>query len=168
MTTLRTKPLHYLSSCGLLLLPIFIWNAAFTRYLPAAWSGAEFWRDIPAVLVRTENAFRLIVSALPFFMPLELSSAIQRRALVVTGIGTGLYFASWLPLMFAPDSIWATSAPGFLAPACTPLVWLLGIALLGQRLYWGHFYHWWMYLIPAGIFMAAHVSHAVLVYLRLN
>jgi hypothetical protein len=157
-----------LSSCGLLLLPIFIWNAVFTRYLPAAWSGAEFWRDIPALLVHTENAFRLIVSALPFIMPLELTSPIQRRGLVVTCIGTSLYFVSWLPLMFAPDSRWATSAPCSLAPACTPLAWLLGIALLGQRLYWGDFYRWWMYLIPTGIFMAAHVSHAVLVYLRLN
>lgn len=37
----------YLRSCGLLLLPIFVWNAVLTRYLPRAWSSAEFWRDIP-------------------------------------------------------------------------------------------------------------------------
>jgi hypothetical protein len=42
----------------------------------------------------------------------------------------------------------------------------LGLALLGQRLYWGRFYRWWMFLVPAVGFVAAHVSHAALVYAR--
>jgi len=159
---------HYLISCGLLLLPIFAWNAVFASYLPGALSAAEFWRDIPAPLAQAENGFRSIVLALPFLMPLELTSVIQRRGLIVYGVGTGLYGASWLPILLAPDYEWANSPVGFLAPAYTPLVWLVGVALLGQRLYWGRFYRWWMYLIPVGIFMAAHVCHASLVYTRHN
>jgi hypothetical protein len=165
---LHGKPQRYLLSCGLLLLPIFIWNAFFMPYLPAGYSPPEFWRDIPAPLANAENVFRLLISALPFFMPLNLASVMQRHGLIVYCIGIGLYFASWLAVLLAPDSGWATSASGFLAPAYTPLIWLLGLAMLGQRLYWGNFYRWWMYLVPASVSMAAHISHAVLVHSRLH
>jgi hypothetical protein len=63
---------RYGVSCGLLVLPIFLWNVAFTRFLPPAFATSELWRDIPTSLAYLENGFRLIVSVLPFFMPLEL------------------------------------------------------------------------------------------------
>ena len=159
-------PRRYLVNCGLLLLPIFIWNAALTRFLPPALARTEFWRDIPAALNYSENAFRLMVLVLPFFMPLELKSAPQRRGLVVFGIGVLLYFGAWAALILAPRSSWAGSGVGFLAPALTPLIWLLGLALLGQRLYFGRFYRWWMFLLPTAGFIALHVAHAAMVYGR--
>ncbi len=155
-------------NCGLLLAPIFVWNAALARYLPGAWSTTEFWRDIPAPLALAENSFRWVVSVLPFLMPLESISLVQRRGLIVYGVGTALYFASWLAVMLAPDSAWATSPMGFLAPTYTPLVWLMGLALVGRRLHWGRFYRWWMYLAPVGAFLLAHVGHAALVYSRMH
>ena len=156
----------YLRNCGLLLQPIFAWNAVFAGYLPWPWSSAETWHDIPTALAYAENAFRLFIFVLPFFMPLELTAVMQQRGLIVYGVGAGLYGASWLAILLAPDSGWSASALGFLAPAYTPLVWLAGLALLGQRLYWGRFYRWWMYLVPAGVFLVAHVGHAVVVYAR--
>ena len=157
---------RYALSCGLLLLPIFLWNAVFVRFLPSAVGGPEFWRDIPAPLAALENYLRLVVSVLPFLMPLELTSGLQRTGLVVYAVGTALYFGSWTALMIAPASSWAISPVGFFAPACTPLIWLVGLALLGQRVYWGRFYRWWMFLIPAAGFIAAHVGHTSLVYAR--
>lgn len=159
---------RYALSCGLLLVPIFVWNAVLTDFLPSAWSTSSFWRDIPPLLASTENASRLVVAALPFFMPLEVNAPIQRRGLIVFGVGALLYFASWLAILLAPASAWSLSPVGFLAPAYTPFVWLFGVALVGRRLYLGRFYRWWMYLIPAGVFLAAHVGHAALVYARLQ
>jgi hypothetical protein len=157
---------RYALNCGLLLLPILVWDAAFTRFLPTALASAEFWRDTPRPLASLEDLFRLMVSVLPFLMPFELASVLQRRGLAVYGVGTALYFSAWAALMIAPSSPWATGPVGFLAPAYTPLIWLLGLALIGQRLYWGRFYRWWMFLVPAVGFVAAHVSHAALVYAR--
>lgn len=113
-----------------------------------------------------ENSLRLVVSVLPFLMPLELTSRLQRKGLIVYAVGAAFYFISWIALMRAPSSRWATTPFGFFAPACTPLIWLMGLALLGQRLYWGRFYRWWMFLIPAVGFIIAHVSHTALVYAR--
>jgi hypothetical protein len=49
-------------------------------------------------------------------------------------------------------------------PIYPPFAWLVGLALLGQRLYWRRTYRWWTYLIPAAVFMEAHVGHALLAY----
>lgn len=157
---------RYALSCGLLLIPAILWNIALTAHLPPAFSLAEFWREIPASLAFTENSLRVAVFALPFLMPLELSAPASGRALLVYGAGTLVYFASWLALILSPTSSWSTSPWGFAAPAYTPLLWLLGIALLGRRLFWGAFYRWWMYLVIAVAFLAAHISHTVLVYSR--
>lgn len=157
---------RYALSCGLLLVPAALWNIVLTAQLPPAFSRAEFWREVPPSLAVAENSLRVAVFALPFFMPLELAAPASGRALRVYGVGTLVYFASWLALIWFPSSSWSTSAWGFAAPAYTPFVWLLGIALLGRRLFWGAFYRWWMYLALAMAFLAAHVSHAVLVYGR--
>ena len=46
-------------------------------------------------------------------------------------LGVLVYFASWLPLIYASDAAWSKSAAGLLAPAYTPLICLTGIALIG-------------------------------------
>lgn len=157
---------RYACSCGLLLVPALVWNLAFAGQLPPAFSPELFWRDIPQGLALAENGLRLAVFALPFFMPLQLASPAGRRGLLIYAAGTAIYFASWLALMLSPESGWLRSAWGFLAPACTPLLWFLGIALMGQRLFWGRAYRWWMYLLLVSGFLAAHVLHAALIYAR--
>lgn len=157
---------RYAQSCGLLLVPASLWNIALTEQLPPSLSLAEFWRDIPAALAVAENSLRVAVFVVPFLMPLDLAAPGSARALVLYAVGTLVYFASWLVLILFPTSPWSTSALGFTAPAYTPLLWLLGIALLGRQLFWGTFYRWWMYLVLALSFLATHVSHAVMVYVR--
>lgn len=157
---------RYVANCGLLLLPILLWNVAFTRYLPPALGSAEFWRDIPPVVAYGENAFRIAVVTLPFLMPLDLSTATQRRGLWLFVAGTLLYFAAWIPLMLAPQSPWSTSWIGFLAPAYTPLLWLAGVGLVGREFYGRLPYSPWLYVALAAGFVAFHLTHAAIVYMR--
>ena len=157
---------HYALNCGLLLVPASLWNIGLTEQLPPALSSAEFSRDIPAPLAIAENSLRVAVFALPFLMPLSLSTRASKRALVIYVAGTLAYFASWLVLIVFPASSWSTSAMGFIAPAYTPFLWLLGIALLGRRLFWGMFYRRWMYFALVLAFLATHISHTSIVYVR--
>ena len=131
---------RYALSCGLLLIPAIAWNLAFTSKLMPPSAMAEFWRDIPAPLVLIENSLRALVFGLPFFMPLQITTKPERRALWVFVLGTLVYFASWLALMYWPHSAWASSIFGSLAPAYAPLLFLPSLAVLGKRLFWGHFY----------------------------
>lgn len=72
---------RYLLSCGLLTVPILVWNVVFTPYLPPSLASAPFNRDIPTSLLLTENMLRVVVMVLPFLMPLDVASAAQRRGL---------------------------------------------------------------------------------------
>lgn len=159
-------PLRYLFSCGLLLLPAILWNIAFFDRLPPAFATANFWRDIPPPLAFIENSLRAVVFGLPFAMPLSVSTPAQRRSLFIFGLGSLVYFSSWLALIFSPDSPWSKSALGFMAPAYTPALWLFGLAALGRQLFWGRFYRWWMYVMVSSGFLAAHIAHTALVYAR--
>lgn len=163
-----TKPRfsRYVLSCGLLLIPAIAWNLAFTSRLMPPSAMSEFWRDIPAPLVFIENLLRALVFGLPFAMPLQIATKPERRALLVFVLGTLVYFASWLALMVWPHSAWSSSTLGSLAPAYTPILWLPSLAVLGQRLFWGHFYRWWMYLLVCVGFLAAHITHGAFVHLR--
>lgn len=164
----RTNIAPYMLNCGLLMLPILLWNAALSSQLRGPWSADVFWHAIPFALSAIENSSRWLVTALPFLMRLELRSSIQVRGLIVFHVGVAAYAASWVAILLAPDSAWSTSVVGFVAPAGTPAIWLLGLAMLGQRLHCGQAYRWWMYLVPATVFVIAHVTHAALVYTRLH
>ena len=157
---------RYALSCGLLLLPAMAWNLAFTSQLMPPTAMAAFWRDIPGPLVFIENALRALVFGLPFAMPLQVATKAEWHALWVFLLGTLVYFASWLALMVWPHSAWSLSMLGSLAPAYTPILWLPSLAVLGKRLFWGHFYRWWMYLLVCLAFLAAHITHAAIVHLR--
>lgn len=156
---------HFIS-CGLLLLPILAWNIALIARLPSSISKPEVWRAIPPPLAFAENSLRILVFAVPFLMPLHVSTRRQKGGMALFVVGTLVYFASWLPLIAVPQSSWATSAAGFLAPAYTPVLWLLGLALLGQKLSWGSSYRPWMYAVLSMLFLAAHISHAIIVYVH--
>ena len=162
----ETGLLRYVLSCGLLTVPILVWNVVFTRFLPPALASKEFWRDIPPLVAYGENSLRLAVVLLPFLMPLEVATVAQRRGLLLFVVGTVLYFLSWAALMIIPQSQWSTSRLGFLAPSYTPLVWLAGLALIGRRLYGPWPYRWWVYVVLAGGFITLHVTHASIVYGR--
>ena len=156
---------RYLANCGLLLVPILVWNVAFARYLPPALTS-DFNRDIPAPLLLTENVLRLVVMVVPFLLPLDVTSPGQRRGLWLFVAGALVYATAWIPLMVAPESSWSKSRLGFLAPAYTPLVWLVGLGLTGRRFFWSVPFEPWMYLLLAGAFVMVHFAHAHLAYQR--
>ena len=157
---------RYVVSCGVLTVPIVVWNFALTPFLPPALASHEFSRDIPPLVTYGENALRIAVMVVPFLMPLEVATVGQRRGVLLFVVGTMVYFLSWMPLMIVPQSPWSTSWLGFVAPAYTPLVWLTGLGLLGPRLYVPLPFRRWVYVGLACGFVAFHVTHTSIVYAR--
>ena len=157
---------RYVLSCGVLTLPILMWNVVCTPFLPPALASNEFSRDIPPLVMYGENTLRVVVMVLPFLMPLEMVTVAQRRGVWLFVVGTLLYVLTWVPLMIAPQSRWSTSWLGFVAPAYTPIVWLTGLGLIGRRLHVPLPFRQWMYIALACGFVAFHVTHTTIVYAR--
>jgi hypothetical protein len=157
----------YLTNCFLLIIPIVVFNVLFMKRLPGAYQPEIFERNIPKPIVFSENAFRIVVFLMPLFMPLRVQTDIQETGVLLYVVGIVVYFASWLVLIRFPESAWANSPQGFLAPAYTPLLWLLGIALIGDSVFLPMAaYRWWWYAILSVVFLSFHVTHTWIVFAR--
>jgi hypothetical protein len=141
----RIQPLN----CLLLLLPLLAWNLLFAGKVSPAYSSDD---STPRLLVWLEHALRAVVFVWPLFFALRIGEPLDRVGLALYAVGVVVYCASWLPQIFAPGSRWSRSLPGFLAPAYTPALWLVGLALLGRS---------WPYLAAALLFTSVHVLHNV-------
>jgi len=163
----NTKPFYkYLLNCFLLMLPIMIWNILFTEKLPQEYQPEVFWKEIPVWLKYAENISRILLFILTILMPLSISTSTQKRGLILYIGGTIIYFASWLLLIFSPDNIWSNSIFGFMAPAYTPLLWLIGIGLIGNSFYFNLPYRRRFFILVSILFLIFHNWHTLTIYLR--
>jgi hypothetical protein len=140
-------------NCLWLLIPIVVWNVVFSSKL--AHPAFKFDEAVPQWVLILENVLRSAIMILPLFMPMHWDTHQSKIGIAVYLVGVILYFASWVPLMVTPTSAWSNSLLGFLAPAYTPLLWQVGIGLIGG---------WWPYLMLSLIFVGVHVGHWRLVY----
>ncbi|MGH1347565.1 MAG: hypothetical protein ACRBN8_38770 [Nannocystales bacterium] len=147
----------------LVLVPLGI-SLALWSALPPAYAPENFGAGIPTWLSLSENVFRVLVFATPGALLVGASSRVQRLGWGLYSIGLALYLASYVLLAIWPDGAWAGSALGFTAPAWTPALWLIGVALICQDSWVNARWIWWLYLGPVAAFLGLHVGHAALVW----
>lgn len=147
----------------LLLIPIFLWNIVFANKLPESFQAMNFDLGIAKYIIISENILRLIVFVLPLMMTIRLNSTSHKIGLLIYIIGVFIYYSSWLILIYFPESRWSTNLLGYMAPAYTPLIWLIGIGLTGDSLYLHEYFHW-IYFISSIFFVSIHSYHTYLVY----
>jgi len=156
----------YSLNCFLLTIPIMLWNVFLTKKLPEAFQPEIFWDDIPSFLTFGENISRIIVFTLTFLMPLSILTSTQKKGLFLYISGSILYFASWLILIYFPESGWSNSILGFMAPAYTPFLWLTGIGLIGNSYYFNLTYRRWQFIGTSLVFLMFHNFHTLTIYFR--
>ena len=156
----------YFLNCFILTIPILVWDFIFTNKLPKAYQPEIFWNNIPSFITYGENISRIVMFVFISLMPLKILSAIQKKGFTLYIAGTLAYFASWLILMYYPNNMWSKSVLGLLAPAYTPLFWLIGIGLIGNSLYFNIPYKRWLYFLVVIVFLIFHNWHTYLIYFR--
>lgn len=156
----------YFLNCFLLTIPILVWDFIFTNQLPKTYQPEIFWNNIPSFITYGENISRIVMFVFISLMPLKIISATQKKGCTLYIAGTLAYFASWLILMYYPKNIWSKSVTGLLAPAYTPLFWLIGIGLIGNSLYFNIPYKRWLYFLVVIVFLIFHNWHTYLIYFR--
>jgi len=137
----------YSLNCFLLTLPILLWNIVLTNKLPEGFQPETFWKDIPVLLRYGENISRIAVFILTMLMPLSISTNTQKWGFFLYLVGTIVYFISWLVLIYFPNEGWGNNVLGFMAPAYTPLLWLIGIGLIGNSFYFNLPYRRWFFIV---------------------
>ena len=140
-----------LLNCFLLIVPLLAWNLVLAPRLndPRLSSDAHS----PNWLLLAENLTRSLVFVFPLLLPLQAKDGWNKAGLIVYVLGTLIYFASWLPLIFYPTSAWSSSTAGLLAPRLTPFFSFLGVAMLGES---------WPYGLVAAAFILFHTWHGIL------
>ncbi len=143
-----------------------LWNIVLAGKLPQVFQPEIFWKDIPPFLMYGESISRIAVFAVAYFIPLNFPASFKRKGFYVYLLGLLLYFVSWILLIYLPDSNWSTSLLGFMAPAYTPLLWLVGIGLIGESFYFNLPYKRWIFILLSIVFLAFHNLHAITIYWR--
>jgi hypothetical protein len=161
-----TIVMGYIWNCIWLTAPILLLNVLLMNRLPKAYQPEVFWHDIPAWLRVGENTFRTAIFVLPILMPLRVIRSGQATGLVLYAVGLILYFFSWSLQVWYPETRWSASRWGFMAPSYTPLIWLVGIALIGDSLYVPIPYSPWVYVALSVAFLTFHNLHVWIVYSR--
>ena len=161
----RATILKYVMNCFLLfVLPLVM--MVFGKQLPPALLAENFNKGIPPFIEYGEAIFRYAVMALAVFMPMRISTQRQKVGLAIYIMGVILYALSWVPLILFPQSAWSTSWIGFSAMAYTPLIWLIGIGLVGDSFYFPIPYKPWYYILLSMAFVIFHMAHTIMVYAR--
>lgn len=159
-----TNLYKYFLNCFILTIPILIWDILLTNKLPETTKPEISFQNISPFIIYGENIVRTIVFALMVFMPIKISKTIQKQGLLLFIIGTLIYFASWLVLIYYPDSLWSKSTLGILSPAYTPLLWLIGIGLIGDSFYFNLSYNRWVFISLSILFLVFHNIHTYKIY----
>jgi hypothetical protein len=152
---------RYWANCFWLVVPVLGLNVALGGHLPPVFDAAVAAEKVPNWLALVESGLRLLTVALPAVMPLAVHDGRGRAGLVLYLVGLAAYALSWVPLVGFADSAWSTSLIGLVAPAVTPMLWMAGIALIGDR-----DYRWirlprWTFAMIATAFAAAHVARTL-------
>ncbi len=149
-----------------LVLPPLAISLGLWGTLPPAFGSESFGRGVPGWLSLSENVVRVLVFATPSALFFGASSKGQRAGWGLYAAGLCLYLASYLLLAAWPEGTWGTSLLGFTAPAWTPALWLIGVALVCQDSWLWARWRWWLYLVPTTTFLVLHVAHATFVWSR--
>ncbi len=157
-----------ISNGYILLIPILIWNLSFTSKLPPAYDLKNFNSNIPILILIGENLFRSIIFILPLFIKLSIGNKAEKFGFIVYIFGSLCYYISWVILIYAPNSLWSNGFYGFAAPSYTPIIWLIGMSLMANSYYFKVKYMKWHFIIPSVAFSIFHITHTLIVYLRIN
>lgn len=97
-------------------------------------------------------------------LSLSFDSRIQIIGFLIYVVGVMIYFLSWIMQIYFTETKWSKSIFGFMAPAYSSIIWLIGIGLVGQKLLFDLSYSYAVYIIISFVFVIVHSMHAYFVF----
>lgn len=137
------------------LVPILIFNIIYASKLTAVGYLNEPV-DIGMMGV-VELILRIAMFALPLMIFIDYNKANLKWHLLLYAVGTLLYFASWLLIIYLPSNTFVQTWWVQLAPAYLPITFFVALALMGKKTGW---------FIPVSA--AFIVVHTISTYMKLR
>ena len=150
---------NYKNNCFWVFIPIIIFNIIFTKHLP------EFYlKKINHPIVTIETIARIITIAFSVIMAIRLDNKIGKVGLIVYIIVVLIYFFSYFMVIKIPVISFRNNFIVLLAPYWTSVLWLIGIGLLGNKLFINIPYHYAAYILISIVFAVIHSIHGYICY----
>jgi len=150
---------NYKNNCFWFFIPIIIFNIIVTKYLP------EFYlKNINHPIVTIETIARIITIAFSVIMTIKLDDKIGKAGLIVYIIGVLIYFFSYFIVIKIPAISFNNNYIVLLAPYWTSILWLIGIGLMGNKLFINIPYHFTAYIVISIFFTIIHSIHGIICY----
>jgi len=151
--------IKYIYNCFLFFIPILIFNILFFKKLPS-----HYLKDISHPIIIAETIARIITIVFSIIMAINIQNKIGKIGLIIYIIGTIIYFSSYFMEIYFSNTLFGKNIIFILAPYWTSVIWLIGIGLLGNKLFINIPYHFIVYLILSIIFATIHTIHGYLCY----
>ena len=151
--------LKYIYNCFLFFIPILIFNILFFKKLPS-----YYLKNISHPIIKAETIIRIITIAFSIIMAINIQNNTGKIGLIIYIIGIIIYFSSYFIEIYFPNTLFSKKLIFILAPYWTSVIWLIGIGLLGIKLFVNIPYHFTVYLIISVIFTIIHTIHGYLCY----
>ena len=151
--------LKYLNNCFLLFIPILLFNILFFKKLPS-----HYLKNITHPIIIMETITRIITIAFSIIMIINIQNKIEKIGIIIYIIGIIIYFTSYFIEIYASNLLFGRNIIFILAPYWTSVIWLIGIGLVGNRLFVNIPYHFTVYSILSIIFATIHTIHGYLCY----
>jgi hypothetical protein len=125
-----------------------------TKYLPVF-----YLKKINHPIVAMETVARIITIVFSVVMAIKLDNKIGKIGLIVYIVGVLVYFCSYFIAIKIPAITFHNNFVILLAPYWTSVLWLIGIGLLGNKLFINIPYHYNAYLLISIVFAIIHSIH---------
>ena len=156
----RPKIIQYLySNCFLLFIPVILFDIAFAKYLPK-----QYLKNIPHIIVPIETAVRIVLIALSTIMKINLQDKKGKVGFGIYIAGLITYFVSYFVLINYADTAIGKNMILQLSGYWTATLWLIGIGLVGNRLYVKVPYHYAIYIILSILFGILHTYYGYILF----
>ena len=156
----KPKIIQYLySNCFLLFIPVILFDILFTKYLPEL-----YLKNISHTIVPIETAVRILLIALSSIMKINIQNRKGKIGVLIYITGLFLYFVSYFVLINHADAVVGKNMILHLSGYWTAMIWLIGIGLIGNRLFVKIPYHYSLYIILSILFGMMHTYYGYILF----
>ena len=156
----KPKIIHYLySNCFLFFIPVILFDILFTKYLPEL-----YLKNISHTIVPIETAVRILLIALSSIMKINIQNRKGKIGVLIYITGLFLYFVSYFVLINHADAVVGKNMILHLSGYWTAMIWLIGIGLIGNRLFVKIPYHYSLYIILSILFGMMHTYYGYILF----